>query len=352
MKTKQLLTLNIALFALVLATSAQKYVTTLQHNGVAQAFYGQNSLIEAYNASVKGDTLNLSGGYFNAPTAFAKGITVIGSGHFPDPTGVVEKRTKILSGLTINFGADSLRLEGLYIDGDINYAAASSINYVKVIRCRLASARFNSNSELASKNYCSFEECFIEGGINFNNYGINLYVYHSIIKSTPIILDNWYETSVSNINGSAQIDGNIFIPISSVAFGNVIGSLINNNIIITQYFLFRGFDSNTLINNLFIQSTVNFGTNSYSNNYLGVPQADIFVNETGNAIDYTHDYHLKNPEKYIGTDGTQVGLYGGTIPFKEKGLPTNPQITSKHIASETDVNGNLDVNITVKAQAN
>jgi len=100
-----------------------------------------------------------------------------------------------------------------------------------------------------------------------------------------------------------------------------------------------------------IKSPVDFGLNTNSNNnYLGVPRANIFVNQSGSSIDYTHDYHLKNPELYLGTDGTQVGIYGGTKPFKEKCLPTNPQVISKTIAKETDANGNLQINITVKAQ--
>jgi len=53
---------------------------------------------------------------------------------------------------------------------------------------------------------------------------------------------------------------------------------------------------------------------------------------------------------YLGTDGTQIGIYGGSQPFKEKGMPSNPQVTEKIISTETDTNGNLQINITVKTQ--
>lgn len=317
---------------------AQNPITTLQHKGATTVFYGQGSLVDAYNTSVNGDTLCLSTGYFTAPTAIAKGIKIIGAGHFPDSASVA-KRTYILSGLTINAGADSLRLEGLYIDGDIYYAA-SPINYVKVVRCRLGSARFNSNSSTVSKNYCSYDECFITGIIDFSYYGTTLSVFHSIIGN-----------AINNISGSALIEGNIFLN-NNCPLYNVASSLIVNNIFLENYYnnIQSYCTGNTFNNNVIVESNPSWGTNTYINNYTGVAQATIFVNQTGNNIDYTHDYHLKTPATYIGTDGTQVGLYGTGLPFKDKGVASNPSIVSKSVSPQTDANGNLQINFTVKAQ--
>lgn len=319
---------------------AQNPITILQHSGTTSVYYGQSSFNDALTASVNGDTLYLSAGYFIAPSSIAKGVKIIGSGHFPDSTGVVVRRTTILSGLTINAGADSLRLEGLYINGDINYQSDASINYVKVIRCCLGSASFQSSSATASKNYCSYEECFINGNLNFSNSGVNLILCHSIISNY-----------VSSINGNALIEGNIFLVASSPTFNSVIGSVIRNNIFISAYNDFDSYcNANTITNNLFVNNVTNAGSNSFSNNYTGITQSNIFVNQSGNAIDYTQDYHLKNPTTYLGTDGTQVGLYGGTTPFKDKGLPSNPQVISKTVSTQTDANGNLQINFSVKVQ--
>ena len=331
MKTKQLLLSCAIVLLCTIVSVAQNPVATLEHAGATQVFSGQNSFVEAYNASANGDQIYLSTGFFTPPPAIEKGIKIIGAGHFPDSLSVA-KRTFVMGGLTINKGADSLRLEGMYINGDIRYQGDASINYVKIIRCRLVNANFNSNSTNASKNHCSFEECFIEGQIDFSNYGESLNIYHSVISSR-----------LNNISGSALIEGNLFMFYEYLLI-NINGSLIKNNIILSHLFHPNySSTSNTITNNLFVLSSIDFGTNSSSNNYLGVPQADIFINQTGNAIDYTHDYHLKNPEKYIGTDGTQVGLYGGTTPFKEKGLPSNPQVIKKNIADQTDANGNLPI---------
>jgi len=346
MKTKQLfLSLAILLFCNIVSLS-QNPVSTLEHDGTTQVFYGQGSFVDAYNASVSGDQIYLSTGFFAAPTSIAKGIKIIGASHFPDSANVA-KRTFIIPAfdggglrLNINAGADSLHLEGLYINGDIKYDAYNSINYVKVLRCRLSSAYFQSNSATATKSHCSFEECFIDG-IDCAGYVTNLFVKHCILNS-----------AIYNINGSALIDGNIFLSTSCI-FNSVYSSIIKNNIVLSRDCVYDGYSyGNSYFNNLFIRGSWDFPLNTANNNYLGIPQADIFINQTGNAIDYTHDYHLKNPEQYIGTDETQVGIYGGTTPFKEKGLPSNPQIINKNIADQTDTNGNLPINFTVKAQKN
>jgi len=350
MKKLFLLAAFICSLLTVQTSNAQNPITTLEHAGATSVYYGQNSLVDAYNASVKGDYLYLSTGYFTAPEAIAKGVKIIGAGHFPDSLSVA-KRTTLLSGLTIGAGADSLLLEGLYISGDVNYAADISINYVRVFRCRLVSALFNSSSATASKNYCSYEECFIDGALNFSNYGVNLLVKHNILGG--LICTSMYCSTILNINGFALIDGNVIINIAGdwASFYNIISSKVINNIIFAAN-PFNSCTGNFINNNLFVSKSFDSGNNSFNINYTGVAQTNIFVNQTGNTINYTHDYHLKSPTTYLGTDATQIGLYGGTTPFKDKGLPSNPQVITKTIGTQTDANGNLLINFSVKAQDN
>jgi hypothetical protein len=342
-KTTFLAALLCSLFAF-LGVHAQNPITTLEHAGVTTVFYGLSSFNDAYNASVNGDELYLSAGYFSAPASIAKGIKVYGAGHFPDSANVA-KRTTILTGLNINKGADSLRLEGLYIDGYIRYDAANSVDYVKVIRCRMSDVSFNTNSAAAAKDYCSYEECFIDGYLNFNNYGISLMITRSIISG-----------QIHNILNSGLFDGNIMLyngycPYNcNYVINNVFGSEFKNNIIITKGYLIQNCTSNRFFNNMICYNFSDYGNNSSLNNYISITQANIFVNQTGNSISYSHDYHLKNPETYIGTDNTQVGLYGSEYPFKEKGVASNPAFLLKSVSPNTDANGNLQINFKVKAQ--
>ena len=55
---------------------------------------------------------------------------------------------------------------------------------------------------------------------------------------------------------------------------------------------------------------------------------------------------------FLGTDGTQIGIYGGVFPYKTNAVPTNPSITAKTIGSNTNSNGQLPVQVTVNAQSN
>ena len=332
---------------------AQNPVATLQHNGTTTVFYGLTCFNDALTASVNGDTLNLSAGIITAPSPITKKITIIGAGHFPDSANVV-KRTYINGSITINKGADSLQLEGLYLSGNIYYQADASINYVKVRRCNFGGAIFNSTSSSFAKNFCSFEECYINAGIDFFYYGDNLLIKHCIITGT-IGISNGYTYvacgSIIHILKSAIIDGNIILNspcnFASYSLGLVSSSLIQNNITFASFY---GASPNNYLNNLFTFNP-NYGTNSSSNNnYINILQSDIFVNQTGSTINYAHDYHLKNPSTYLGTDGTQVGIYGSATPFKDNGYPSNPQVVSKNIGKQTDGSGNLPINITVKAQ--
>ena len=51
--------------------------------------------------------------------------------------------------------------------------------------------------------------------------------------------------------------------------------------------------------------------------------------------------------QYKGSDGTEVGIYGGSLPFDP--TPTNPQITKCNVASKSTADGKLSVDIEVSA---
>ena len=53
-----------------------------------------------------------------------------------------------------------------------------------------------------------------------------------------------------------------------------------------------------------------------------------------------------------GNDGTDVGIYGTSTPYKDGGIPFNPHIQSASIINSPDGSGNLRVNIKVAAQRN
>ena len=52
-------------------------------------------------------------------------------------------------------------------------------------------------------------------------------------------------------------------------------------------------------------------------------------------------------KKYLGADGTEVGIYGGSLPYDP--TPTNPQISKFNVAAKTTADGKLSVDIEVKS---
>lgn len=199
MNKRFILTVIICCILLSQTVKAQDPITTLQHAGKTQVFYGATSFSQSLYCFNWWDTLYLSREVIPLLLLLPKPLQLLELDIFPDSVAV-KRRTTILGGLTINAGADSLHLEGLYVNGDINYAGASSINYVSVLRCRTGSINFNSTSVTASKNNCSYEECFIEGSTNFNNFGDRFLIRHCVIFG-----------QISNIVANAVIDGNFIL---------------------------------------------------------------------------------------------------------------------------------------------
>lgn len=342
---KNLLVLSLCLSIGISAINAENMVATLEHQGKTNVYYGLTALVEAYNSSANGDTIYLSSGQFTAPTEIAKGICIFGAGHFP----IEGRQTTISQGFSVKNGADNLQIEGVKINGDISFDGTSTINYVRIIRCTLVSVHYNS-TKAASKSHCSIEECFISNIIYFgsiSNGGGDYFLLRNSVSGY----------NIQNIAANAMIDGNVFLinDLSSAygsPFVNIENSIIQNNICLAEKnIIYNPFGNciNQFTNNLFVASThakINSATN-----YFGVAKDEIFISQTGNAINYLHDYHLKKPELYKGTDGKEVGIYGG-ISFKEQGIPSNPYIQSRNISTSTDPEGNLQLNITVIAQEN
>lgn len=73
--------------------------------------------------------------------------------------------------------------------------------------------------------------------------------------------------------------------------------------------------------------------------YAGI---DIF--KDGNSY---NDLTDEAKAKYLGTDGTPVGMYGGVMPFNQ--IPTYPRITKMNVANRTTADGKLSVEIEVSA---
>ena len=328
----------------IMASQSQgQSVVALHSASGVQMFSGVNPFIDAYNASVTGDTVYLPGGFFNVPGTLDKGLLIYGAGHYPDSTTATNK-TILTAGFTLGANADSIHMEGLQINGGITFAGSTSVNNVTIKRNHLTAGIDFSGSGVPCTNTLITQNV-IDGEIQGSN-AQQLLLTNNIIAGkirnmtgmviqNNILLANYYSGSpyynYISMTGMANntISNNIFLATSDTYAVEGTGNFVNNNVFLMAY---------------------NPGANSASSNYNNVLQDTIFINQSGNGFSYAHNYHLQSPSTYIGTDATECGIYGGIFPYKEGAVPYNPHIQQKSISSVTDINGNINVNIKVVAQ--
>lgn len=341
MKRKPFFTLIIAI-ATSMTVNAQ--TIALHSSTGAQIIKGNTAFATAYSAAQSGDTLYLSGGAFTPPATFDKQLTILGAGHYVDST-LATGKTFINGNITLSENADLFYLEGIELTGNFTISNNHSVNNVVVKRCKL-NGTFNALGNLSNPT----SNLSLIGNILMNR--INIENVQMAILSNNII-SNTFQNSNGNLISNNIIMGYIWGSSMDYLF---VGSnnTLNNNII-----LWEGYNAdvngsgNAFNNNIYVEPTPNYGAAATSNgNYTGILQADIFVNQIGTVFNYAHDYHLQAPTSYLGTDGSQVGIYGGTFPYKEGAVPLNPHIQLKNIAPTTDANGDLQIQIQVKAQDN
>ena len=107
--------------------------------------------------------------------------------------------------------------------------------------------------------------------------------------------------------------------------------------------------STSIADNCIAINMPSFFNNSQTNpNCSHSSYAEIFKSFTGTYSDAeTFELTDEAKTKYLGTDGTQIGLHGGLMPYTS--IPSYPRITKMNVASKTTADGKLSVDIEVSA---
>ncbi|HAJ98819.1 MAG TPA: hypothetical protein DCM62_02220 [Bacteroidales bacterium] len=329
----------IAMVAIVTTVSAQRVAALHSPAGVT-LFTSGNIFVDAYNAALPGDTIYLSGGDFAAPALFDKRLVVFGAGYHPAHTAAT-RPTTITNDFNLGDNADNMVLEGVHFRAGFRVANNIPVNNITVRRSRIDGGIHYPGNLATPSVGNTFAECVIIGNSDFANAS-NLLINNSIIQ------DRVWNSRWNNFRNS------IFMATSTdwgwSLFINASLNVFSNNVVITTH-NFIGGEDNSFLNNIFVNAATALGTNpTASGNYLGVPQASIFVSHTGHTFSYASDFNLRTPATHVGNDGTQVGIFGGQSPFKPGGIPQNPHISLRNIAPHTAPDGRLNIQVTVSAQ--
>ncbi len=272
----------------------------LSHNGKV-TIYNADALQEALNASVDGDSLFLSKGEFPSCT-ISKKISMIGVGQSTIVNGITVKTTGVLT---------SRMLDAMKISYIVDLSPSATLDGFCMRKCFAAEIRGASNLTNVLIDRCCFSS------FDFNYYPTKMRVVNSVVGN-----DNNTGRSYSNTSKINSADDIVFV---------------NCNVRAYDYY-------SDLLNGTFINCIVS-GTHIGNNSYFSYcfHSANIDSNKKNNCIQgsYSGNVGTWSPDM-IGSDGTSVGINGGTTPYTL--VPSGPKVESYDLKVDTQ-NRKLNVNI-------
>lgn len=349
MKTKALFFVTVFL-ALSLAGFATVYTVSNNSSGGSQ----YSSLLAAYNGAVNGDTLIMEGTNiaYSLPHYFHwnKSLTVIGAGFNTDKQ--LFKKTIITEG------------QDWWLYFELASGSAGSSFYGIAFS---SPVDFVENASNITFENCEFQQSLRTNNVNCNNL---------IIRNCIFNPDNG-----ENINLPSTASSNILL-INCVFDGYIVGNnnttsnlIIENCLFLSTYTgdLLPGINNASISNCIFMNKFPSGTTNCiYLNNICRVagtlpPNGNTGSGNIENAdpqlvsyafdtfYDPTHDYDILagSPCELTGSDGTDIGIHGGTSKFSEQGEPLIAPVVRSVEINNTVVapNGTLSVDVSASKPA-
>jgi len=345
---KMIKVLVASVFAVSSAFNSNATILTVDNNVDAPAgVYTEVQL--AADAANPGDSLYIVGsitGYGNLYVK--KELHIFGAGYKPNKQNAISANVNVL----------------LVYSSVIDNPSGSSVSGIQggVTLQNLMPASILENISISRiQGDVSFSGSYLMKNITVtNNRLTTLSVSSSPVLTNALISNNIIAYSSFNcgVGSTAIVTNNVFSDVGGAYFYNTI---VTNNI-------FFGSTHNTLASNVTYNNNITFGsvdnnlvltgTNNGGGNFIGVNPS--FVNVPAvNYID-TYNYNLQptSPGIAAGTDGTDIGIYGGTYVWPEGGASSGdgymyaqeadiPQVNQMNVQNASvPLNGTLNVTVT------
>lgn len=333
---KSIFTLLLA--AMTVADVCAEQIAVVTESGTTSIY---QTLDQAIANATDGSVIYLPGGGLDisSNTKVTKRVTIIGVSHKYNADNA--DGSTIIGG-DVNFaaGSDGSALMGVYATGDVIIGSSNdSVQNIVVRYCNVNSIQIKHSGcrgIVVNQNYLRDIS-----NLGKNNVSITNCVLHSIDNvSNGTINHNVITSAVTGHTGNNH-------PLYAVN-----NSLITNNVFCYtgNSILYYGYESkyNQIFNNIsgYYGSSGNTNNNTISQLLQKKPE-DLFVNP-GPGVSVESDFHLKDSIGIgAGTDGTDIGIYGGT-GFKDDCIAPIPRIVSKNIPEQTDAEGKLNIRIEAK----
>jgi hypothetical protein len=329
---------NILMLCFLICATRAFAVITIQRGSETLLY---NTLDEVNTAMLDGDVILIPGGVYgfgSTKWTISKQVSIYGTG-YKDNVGL-PYRTQINVSIEIPNTGQYISVSGIYFTGWLYVGTSNggAISDIMISRCSFGEI---NTDNAASENFLITESVFRNGG-DFR--GSNSLFSNCLFGNS---FDGY--NAVDTFGNTFQ--NCVFIGSNGAHFEN---SYVSNCIFKLAIVTASG---NIFENNMFLVGNSNIGANNniqhntlYFTNLSGVFDGQSNV---GNYIE-SNSYHLQLscPGVNYGTDGTDVGIYGGNYPWKESTLPSIPVITNAVVPNQTETNGALPVQITVVAQDN
>lgn len=340
---KKILSSLIALCFFAFA-QAQAPIAMLSHSGLHTPYYGTDALVDAYAAAQNGDIITLSSGVFNA-CDIRKGITLRGAGMMTD-TVAGTLRTTINGNFKLHNDNNglSLTLEGLYIESEM---------YMDTI--------WN----------LQINKCFVNKFCNpwYSSQGVHNGTFtHSIfrdLRTAWLYNCNFYNCVLRENTGSGadfySSDNSTVCDHCIIQLRNTSGTTrfhsTNSILLYDDPGIDPGHDQNNCLTHEYCIGISHYGSYGdpffHPGNYVSGQHLYSYLDCTDVFVDFNRDvsvfadYHLVDGVDTVclGNDNTQVGIYGGSMPFNPS--VNNPGIGHITVDGQTNSQGQLPVHIQI-----
>lgn len=318
-------------------------IATLSHEGEVSLYYGASALQQAHEAAAHGDVITLSSGTFT-PVNITKAITLRGAGMFSDVENNVYS-TVVGGNLYITIPetvTENLTIEGIDFSGNLT-ASGYKLYDATFQKCKFANFTAQDVQNLKIVHCYGVYKTTINSSSGFNS---------------TVSIVNSYIASPQQYSGTSSVDFTncviqFRLPANGEGPGDLTAAVLKNSIIV------KSWQSTTskeyFSNNVTVQRcvAVNYDYNVWEKTaggfaYPAASFQEVFKTAIGDMWTGSETYELTDEakNKYLGLDGTEIGMHGGNFPFDSK--TSAPQITKFNVATKSTVDGKLSVDIEVK----
>lgn len=348
---KKLILFFVALFVATMSFAQSSLVATRSDGTSVQIYYGSDALQKALDDANNGNVITLSSGQFEGAT-ITKNVILRGMG-FRDnkKEGAEHGSTVIRTSLKLKVPeteTGKLRIEGLFLKDTLLYY--TKISKAVFEKCRFAKVRYYAGAVL---DFCTFLHCRVAEHIiispNSNVTFSNCVVY------LPLNAENKNSHCEFNHCYVDFLESHYFTASSGTKYygaDKIQNSVYQNSIVYARYPIPLTCSASYCVG-CYVANNSNLFANfsSLGTNTWYTDSAKLFSTHRWGYNKYyseTEQFQLTDDAKakHIGSDGTEIGIHGGSMPYSED--PVRPRLLKVQTSTRTTSKGILPVRIDAK----